>query len=393
MANNTTELSILDQARALKDELVKIRRRIHANPELSFEEKETGKFAAEQMRKLGYDVRPGVAGTGVIAEIGSGRTIVVRADMDALPITEANDTEYCSKNKGVMHACGHDVHTTCALGAAMIIAKNPPREGRIRFIFQPAEEMVNKDGKSGAGMMIEQGAVHEADAIVALHVWPEVPVGQIGVKEGPMLAACDTFEISIKGAPSHGAYPQHGIDAVVLASHAVQAIQTIISRRKSALEPAVLTFGGIKSTTYRPNIVAEEVQLIGTARYFDQNIGELIYEELRRAVSIVEAMGGSFSIKRTKDNPAVVNDVQMTNLVRTVGARILGRENIIETPLEMGAEDFSFLSQVVPGCFFFLGTRIEGSPRTIHTPTFDIDEEAIPIGAALLAECALQYLR
>lgn len=392
MSSKVEQAPVLAQAEKIKGELVELRRHIHKHPELSFEESETGKLVAAKMSKLGYRVRPGVGGTGVVAEIGSGRTVCIRADMDALPITEDNPNGYCSSNTGVMHACGHDVHTACGLGAAMLIAANPPKNGCVRFLFQPAEEMVNDDGKSGATLMIEQGCMDGADAVFALHVDPKTSVGQIKVKDGAMLAACDTFEISIKGKPSHGAYPQHGIDTVVLAAQAVQAIQTVISRRKSALEPAVLTFGGIKSTTYRPNIVAEEVQLIGTSRYFEDEIGELIFVELKKALSIVEAMGGSYTVKRTKDNPAVMNDPQLTNLVRSVGARLLGKEGLIESNYEMGAEDFSFMSQVIPGSFFFLGTKIEDSPRAIHTPTFDIDERAIPLGAALLAECARQFL-
>lgn len=395
MSSKVEQAPVLSQVEKFKSEIVELRRHIHKHPELSFDEANTGKLVAEKMRKLGYDVRPGVGGTGVVAEIGdasAGRTVALRADMDALPITEENPNEYCSSNTGVMHACGHDAHTACALGAAMLLAQDPPKNGRVRFLFQPAEEMVNDDGKSGATLMIEQGCMHDVDAVFALHCDPKTSVGKIKVKDGAMLAACDTFEISIRGIPTHGAYPQYGIDAVILAAQAVQAIQTVISRRKSALEPAVLTFGGIKSTTYRPNIVAEEVQLIGTSRYFETEIGELIFEELKKALSVVEAMGGSFEIKRTKDNPAVTNDPQINNVVRSVASRILGKENVIESNYEMGAEDFSFMSQVVPGAFFFLGTKIEDSPRAIHTPQFDIDEKALPLGSALLAECARQYL-
>lgn len=383
----------MDAARALAQKLVGYRREIHSHPELSFHENATAKLAAAAMSKLGYDVRPGVGGNGVVAEIGSGRTIIVRADMDALPIQEKNETEYTSQNAGIMHACGHDVHVSCALGAAEILAQKPPSSGKVRFIFQPAEEMVNDDGKSGAVLMIEQGATQNAECVVALHVYPHLPVGQIAVKTGPMLAACDSFNITLRGTASHGAYPEQGIDAIVLASHVVQSVQNIISRRKSALEPAVITLGGIKSATYRPNIVADEVQLTGTARYFDRALGRLICEELHRACRIVEALGGSYEMKYVNDNPAVVNDPQITNIVRLVAARLLGKENVQESALEMGAEDFSFMTEALPGCFFFLGTGVEGKPpRMLHTPTFDINEEAIPLGAALLAESVYQFL-
>lgn len=380
-------------AKELKEKLVGYRREIHSHPELSFQENATAKLAAAAMSKLGYDVRPGVGGTGVVAELGSGRTVIVRADMDALPIQEKNETDYASKNPGVMHACGHDVHVSCALGAAELLAKNPPAQGKVRFIFQPAEEMVNDDGKSGAVLMIEQGVTDGAECVVALHVYPHLPAGQIAVKTGPMLAACDSFDITLRGTASHGAHPEQGIDAIVLASHVVQSVQNIISRRKSALEPAVITLGGIKSATFRPNIVADQVHLTGTARYFDKALGKLICEELHRACRIAEALGGSYEMKYVHDNPAVVNDPQITNIVRLVATKLLGKENVHESTLEMGAEDFSFMTEALPGCFFFLGTGVEGKPPCmLHSPTFDVNEDAIPLGAALLAESVYQFL-
>ncbi|HEY9870082.1 MAG TPA: amidohydrolase [Candidatus Obscuribacterales bacterium] len=382
----------LARAKALQPKLVKLRRHIHAHPELSFKERETAKLITDTLFELGYDIRLGVGGTGVVGEIGEGRTVIIRADMDALPIQEANACNYASKNNGVMHACGHDVHVTCALGAAMLLAQTRPRSGRVRFLFQPAEETVNEDGKSGAVLVIESGATHDAEGIIALHVDPRLPVGKIAASEGPQLAACDSFDLTIRGVGTHGAFPETGVDAVVLACNVVQALQTIVSRRTAPLSPVVLSIGGMRSQTYAHNIVAEEVELAGTVRYFDTALHAFLREEIEKTVGIVEALGGSYELRYNQDNPPVNNDPQLTNLIRFVGRRMLGSENVMPAGPEMGSEDFSFLSQHMPGCFFRLGTLIEGSPRRLHTPTFDIDESAIPIGAAMLAEAAMQFL-
>jgi amidohydrolase len=337
-------------------------------------------------------VRENVGGTGVVGEVGSGRTVIIRADMDGLPIQEANETTYRSANAGVMHACGHDAHTACGLGAAMLIAKNPPKNGRIRFMFQPAEESVNADGKSGATLMIENGVTEGAEGVFALHVDPRMEMGCIGVKEGPLLAACDTFEINIKGVGTHGAYPHTGVDAIVLASHVVQSLQTVISRRKSALDPAILTIGGIRSKTYASNIVAGEVEMTGTVRHFDPKVSQLIETEIGNACGIVESLGGSFDLEYRRDTPPLINDAKLVNIVRALGKEILGESKVVQQGMETGGDDFSFLSDHMPGCYFILGVKIEGEQRMLHSPDFDINEEALPIGAALLAEAALRYL-
>lgn len=396
MTSKVGEDTILQRARALAGLISEYRRQIHSHPELSFQESETAKLVCQVLSKAGYDVRPGVGGTGVVAEIGEGRTIAIRADMDALPIQETNEVPYCSKIEGVMHACGHDAHTACALGAAQLIAEryasDRPPQGCVRFVFQPAEETVNADGKSGAGLMIECGAIDNAEGVLALHVFPNIAPGLIAVKDGPLLAACDSFDIKIKGTGCHGAYPQLGVDAIVVASHVVQAIQTIVSRRKSALDPAVITLGGIRSTTYRHNIVSEEVELTGTVRYFDNNLHELLKMEIEKACRVAEGLGGSYELRYTQDNPPLVNDSQLTNVVKAVARRLLGPDAVKEASLEMGADDFSFLSQHSPGCYFLLGAQIGDVPRSLHTSTFDVNEDALPIGAAMLAAAALQFL-
>jgi len=393
----TKASSILEQAQRLAPELVRLRRHIHTHPDLSFNEHATAKLVAETLTKHGYQAKFVAGGIGVVAEIGNGtRTIAVRADMDALPIEEINQTEYCSQNNGAMHACGHDVHTACALGTAILLAEmhaRQPLPGKVRFLFQPAEELTNSEGISGATLMIKEGALDGVSSAIALHVFPSVPVGKVALKSGPLLAACDSFEIAIKGTGTHAAFPELGVDAVVMASHVVQAIQTIVSRRKSALDPAVVTLGGIRSTTFRPNIVAEEVNIVGTARYFKADLGELIKEELTRCCQIATAMGGSSTMHYIRENPVLNNDAAVTEVVRVAAQRVLGEAGIVEGTLELGAEDFSFIAAAVPSCFVFLGAEIAGDRRKLHTGTFDIDERALPLGTAVLAEAALDLLR
>jgi amidohydrolase len=372
------------------------RRTIHKKPELSFAESATMALVASEMSALGYRVKSPVGGTGVVAEIGQAPYVGIRADMDALPIEEDNSADYCSQNAGVMHACGHDAHTACGLGAALIIKElwaEAKLKGGVRFLFQPAEEQTNENGKSGATLMMEENCLEDMQALFGLHVFPQIPVGMVALREGALLAACDTFEIKIKGKTCHGGYPQEGIDAVVLASSVVQSIQTIISRRKSALTPVVLTLGGMKTSTYRPNIVADEVDICGTVRYFDPAMSATMESELRRAISIVEPLGGSFELKYINENPALINDPGMVRLARQAADNILGPEHYFEPTLQMGAEDFSFYCEKIKSCFIVLGTEIEGDTRVIHTPRFDIDERALPLGAAMLAECALLALQ
>jgi amidohydrolase len=389
--------TLLDEARALAPELVEIRRHIHAHPELSFEETETAKYVVETLTRLGYQPRFVARGTGVVAEIGgtSGSTIALRADMDALPIEEANPNSYCSRKKGVMHACGHDAHTACLLGAAMLLAEKhcrQPLPGRVRLLFQPAEESINAEGKSGATLMIEEGVLDGVKAALALHTYTDLEAGKFGLRSGPILAACDSFVITVRGKGAHGAMPELGVDAIVLAAQVVQTVQTIASRRISALEPVVITIGGIKSATYRPNIVAEEVEIIGTVRYFNASLTEMIQTELKRCCALAEAMGGSYTIKYSHENPVLNNDAAVTSKVGAAIEKLLGPTAIVETPMVMGAEDFSFISAAVPSCFVFLGSEIQGDRRKFHTAQFDIDETALPLGSAMLAEAALQLL-
>ena len=394
---STTHVSAL--AQKYEEKIRSLRHHIHRHPELSFHESATAKLVAETMRKLGYEVQIKAGGLGVVADLGkvgsNGKRIGLRADMDALPITEDSSQPYCSTTEGVMHACGHDVHTACTLGAAMILAdlhKAGELPGAVRFIFQPAEESTNDDGKSGATLMIEGGAIDGLAGVIGLHVFPDLPVGTIGLRSGSFLAACDKFDITINGKGCHGAFPQNGIDAVVLASQAVQTIQTIISRRKSALSPCVLTLGGIRSKTYKSNIIAETVELTGTARYFEPEISTQVKAELIRALTVVESMGGTFDLEYITENPPLVNDPGLTEIVRKAAKQVAEIKQIVDPGQQMGAEDFSFYCEALPSCFIVLGAEIAGDRRSLHTPRFDVDENTLPLGAALLAQAAVTFL-
>lgn len=386
---------ILQASKSLEKKLVENRRHIHKFPELSFNEKNTGDYVYERLKELGFNPQKGVGDTGVVAQYDSGtpgKIVAIRSDMDALPINETNPVPYCSTNHGVMHACGHDVHTAMGLGAAEIVTKNPPTQGSVRFVFQPAEEDTNQMGKSGAGLMLDAGAFEGVSGVFGTHVFPEIKAGEIAVRSGPLLAACDKFDIKIHGKGSHGAYPELGLDPIIIASHVTQAIQSIVSRKNSALEPLVITIGGIKSNTYRPNIISDYVELTGTVRYFYDTTKNMVKKEIEKASSIADTMGGSFEIKYIHENPPVVNEESMANLVKKVGNSLLGDGKVRSAEMQMGGDDFSFLSDKMPACYFFLGALIEDSPRQLHTETFDVDENCLHVGAAVLAGSALEFL-
>lgn len=390
-------MELYAKAQSLASELTAIRREIHAHPELSFNEQRTAALVAERLKALGYDVRTGVGLTGVIGELGSssGRTVALRADMDALPIQETNEVPYRSQHDGVMHACGHDAHVACLIGAAMLLAERAQAgalpSGRIRLIFQPSEETTDGDNVGGAQRMISDGAMGDVAAVIGLHVAADSPVGQVLFRDGALMAGNDTLVGRIRGKSAHAALPHEGIDAVTLASQVVLAAQTIVSRRIDPLEPAVITFGQISGGTAE-NIVASEVRLEGTLRYFRAEVRERLHAELRRAFAIADAMGGSGSVDIRDGNPPVINDPGLNELVRSAASATLGEAEIRRADMIMGAEDFAHLAREAPGCFFWLGARIEDDPRSHHSPRFDIDERCLPRGAAVLAAAAQKAL-
>ncbi len=390
-------MKLLSRANALGPQLVETRRDFHSHPELAFQETRTAARVADRLRELGYTVRTGVGVTGCTGELenGAGRTIALRADMDALPIQEANDVAYRSRNDGVMHACGHDAHITCLLGAAQLLAESaqagslPP--GRLRLIFQPAEETTDAENLGGATRMISDGALEGVHAVIGLHVASESPVGQVLFREGPLMAGCDTLFGTVRGSNAHAALPHEGHDAILLASHVIVAVQAIVSRRVDPLEPSVITFGVIKGGTAE-NILCSTVHLEGTLRYFSPEVRQRLHEELRRAFAVADTLGGAGTIEIRSVNPPLVNDPGLTKLVRSTARSVVGDANVCEADLIMGAEDFAHFARQVPGCFFWLGAGIAGDPRSHHSPRFDIDERCLPTGAAVLAAAATRAL-
>ncbi len=384
----------LKRARLMLPWLVEIRRAIHRNPELSFQETATAGLVSDILCQYGYELRTGVAGTGVIADLGKGPAVAVRADMDALPIKEVEDRRYRSCNDGVMHACGHDVHVAAALGAAILLAKHGPRYGRARFLFQPAEETANRDGKSGAALMIEAGALEDVSAAFALHVDTRIPAGRIAVRTGAQMAGGDRFEITVPGRSSHAAYPQDGIDCILPACQLVQLLQKIVSPEHDPLQRRVLTVSGVRSNSFRANIMADEVVLTGITRYLAVATGKLLRREIRRACRLVSAPGGRCKVKFSRSVPPLTNARSVVDILRQAGRALLAPGAVLESQPEMASDDFTFIAQQVASCYFLLGARpLDGIARPTHSADFDVDENALAFGAALLAECATRAIR
>ena len=385
----------LARAQEMREQLVATRRDLHQHPELFFQEIRTAKKIAEHLDSLGIEYTPGVAKTGIVAHLGEGAPVIaLRADMDALPILEANEVEYKSENEGIMHACGHDAHVTCLLGAATMLAQDFAAgrlKGTVRFLFQPAEECEDDEGKSGGQRMVEEGALEGIDAVIGMHVDSMKPANQVWVREGPYLAAVDSFYASVIGRGGHGAYPQEALDPIWLAAQVINAIHGAISRRKSAVEPGLITVATINAGM-ATNIIPVEVKLSGTIRSFSQETRLLLHRELENAFRITQAFGGDYHLKIEYGYPVTVNDGDTARFVRRMASDLIGDDHVHEGTIETGAEDFSFMAQVAPGAFFYLGAKKDHLDRRHHAPDFDIDESILPTGAALMAEAARKYL-
>jgi amidohydrolase len=385
--------TLLKEACALQDTMVALRRRIHQHPELGFEEVETSRLVAETLASMGVEVETGVAKTGVVAHLGeAGPIVALRADMDALPISEANLVPYASQVPGVMHACGHDAHTAMLLGAALLLSKSNV-SGRVRFLFQPCEEGTDAEGKSGAMRMVDEGAMRGVEAVIALHVDSRVDTGQVKVAEGPICAAADSFAATVLGSGCHGAFPHLGVDPVFISAQVITAIQGIVSRRLDPTEAAVVTVGCIHGGT-TSNVIPAEVRLEGTIRSLSEDVRRQLWDELRRCFELARTLGGDFRLDIQGGFPVLTNDGEVVNLIRGVAAECLGEENVLPEKAEMGAEDFALLAEQAPGAMFSLGVKRVGSEQELqlHSPQFDIDEAALPIGAAILAGTVLRFL-
>ena len=383
---------MLKQSHAISEELIEWRRDFHMHPEIGFELHRTSKIVADELEKMGYRVKRGVGKTGVIAEIGEGgKMVAIRADMDALPILEMNETEYVSKNEGAMHACGHDSHTAMALGAALLLSKEK-LPGRVRFLFQPCEETTDEEGLSGAQRMSAEGAMDGVDYVIAQHVDPSKPVGTIGINAGPNSGGVDSWHAVIKGKGGHGAHPDKTIDPFYMLAHVIIALNGIVSRRLNPFAPAVVSIGSIHGG-FTENVIPEEVKITGTLRFTDESVHQQIHTEIKRAFDIVKVLGGDYEIKYEIGGPPMINDKYVSELIEKTGKELLGEGNVGEIEKTLGAEDFGEFMKHAPGAMFTLGTQKAGHEEyLLHHPKFDIDERAMPIGTAMLAETAKRFL-
>ncbi len=379
-------------------EIIANRRHLHAHPELSFEEFQTAKYVAAKLREIGIEPQEGVAGTGLVALIkgknAEKKVVALRADMDALPIVEANDVPYKSTNTGVMHACGHDAHTASLLGVAKALhSVKDDFEGTIKLIFQPGEERV----PGGASLMIKDGALlNPAPAkILGQHVMPLIPAGKVGFREGMYMASADEIYLTVKGKGGHAAMPEHLVDPVLITAHLITSLQSIISRNAPPKIPSVLSFGKVIAQG-ATNVIPNEVYVEGTFRTFNEEWRQKAHQQIRKlATSIAEGMGGSIDLEIRKGYPFLVNEPALTKRMKQAAIEYMGAENVVDLDIWLAAEDFAYYSQEMDACFYRLGTRNEAKGITsgVHTPTFDIDESALEIGAGLMAWLAVQELQ
>ena len=385
------ESDFLSQAEEL--ELVAWRRDLHRHPELGFEEHRTAGIIAEHLSGLGFEVRTGIAATGVVGLLRGGRpgpVVMVRADMDALPITEEGDHNYVSENPGVMHACGHDGHVAIGLGVASLLArKREELPGTVMMVFQPAEE-----GLGGAAKMIDEGVLENPRPEVAfgLHLLSIVPSGEVFAGDGPVMATCEVFRIDVVGRGGHGALPQQTIDPLVAGAHIVTALQTVVSRNVDPSETAVVSVGRFHAGD-ACNVIADRAELAGTVRTFDGATHLRVMERIRNvAEGTAQALGARAEMSSGDLTLAVVNDVAAAEHVRNAARRVVGADHVSSEQRLVASEDMGFFLDQIPGCFFFLGAARSPSEHTHHHPRFNFDEAALPIGVAILCEAVTDWM-
>ncbi len=388
--------AVRKEVKSFKDEVTKLRRDFHMHPELAFKEKRTAKIVENYLKECGLEVKSGIAKTGVVGILRGkekGKTILLRADMDALPIEEMNKIPYKSVNKGVMHACGHDAHTAMLLVAAKILSHHKEEiKGNIKFVFQPSEE---KD-PGGAAKMIEEGVLEKphVDRAYGLHLGNMFPCGVVAIKPGIFTAQADRFSVRITGKGGHGAYPHTSVDPVLIASHIVIALQAIVAREVDPLQPAVLTVGKISSgDTF--NVIPEYAELLGTVRTLDPKVACTVSKRIGQiSKDVAKAFRGTAELSYRFGYPPILNDSSETEFVRTIAKDVVGAEKIIETPTSMGGEDMSYFLKKVPGVFFWLGSqnKKKGLDKPHHSAYFNIDEDVLPIGVEMHVRIALDAL-
>jgi len=378
------------------DDVVATRRHLHAHPELSFHEVETSAFVAKKLDELGLEYHR-LADNGLVAlikgEKPSDQIVALRADMDALPILEANDVSYRSQNNGVMHACGHDAHTSSLLGTAKILTSLKSHfGGTVKLIFQPAEEKL----PGGASLMIKEGVLEnpKPQAVLGQHVMPLIDAGKVGFRAGKYMASADEIYVTVKGKGGHAAQPQQNIDPVMITAHILTALQQVVSRFADPKNPSVLSFGKVIANG-ATNVIPNEVYLEGTFRTMDEKWRADAHIRMKKmAEGIAESMGGSCDFNIMKGYPFLVNEEKLTAATRGHAEDYLGKENVLDLDIWMAAEDFAFYSQVTDSCFYRLGTRNEsrGITSSVHTPTFDVEESAFKISTGLMAYLAIKQL-
>ncbi|MCT2537757.1 amidohydrolase [Aquibacillus koreensis] len=387
-------LDIKARSEMITAHLVDWRRHLHRYPELSFQEKNTSAFIQAILKQIGVtDIQTGVAGFGVVATIsgGSGPVIGLRADLDALPITESTGVQFASEHPGIMHACGHDAHMAMLLGAAKLLVEDKKANrlyGTIKLLFQPAEESADEHGLTGAPYVLKSGVINDIESAIALHVCPWRYAGDIQVNKGPSMANIDNFTLVIHGKGSHGGYPHQGHDPIWMSSFVLQGMYSLISRKMNPLEVGTISVGEIKSGT-TANVIPDTVTIIGTLRSYTNDVRNQLIQELESIAKVVEPLSGSYDLEIEHGEPALDNDPAITDLITSVAKEIYPSMTIFEEPFGMGGEDFGHITKEIPGAMFFLGCAKENIKESnLHNPDFMINEDALPIGVALLTECA-----
>jgi amidohydrolase len=383
-------LRLSDDLLLLRPELVALRRELHQYPELAYAETKTAARVAAFLEGSPLELRTGVGGTGLLATIagGPGKTVLLRVDLDGLPIQEQNDVPYTSRTPGVMHACGHDGHTAIGAAAARLLARRR-LPGQVRMLFQPAEE-----GEGGAQAVVRDGVMDGVDLALGIHLWNELPVGTIGVKAGPLMAAVDRLKIVIHGRGGHGGKPHRSADPIVAAAHVVTALQTVVAREVSPTHAAVVTIGAINGGQAF-NVIPDEVTLLGTIRTFDAELRRSMPERIERiAAGVAAGLQCKASVEVRTGNPAVVNDARIAELAQRAAARVVGEQNVVAPEPTMGGEDMAIYFERAPGCFVFIGSAnpARGFDQPHHSPRFDFDEEALAIGCEFLLQAAQEAL-
>jgi amidohydrolase len=393
-----TVADLRESAEEIAPGVIADRRYLHQHPELGFHEENTARLVVERLRALNLDdLQTGIAKTGVVGVLhggkGPGKTVLLRADMDALPITELNDVPYKSETPGAMHACGHDAHTAMLLGAARVLAgRRDEFAGTIKFLFQPSEEA----NAGGAAPMIEAGVMENphVDAAFGIHVGSNIPAGKVAVLGGPVNAAADSAIVTIRGLGGHAARPQMAIDPIVIGAHCIVALQSLVSREVNPLSPAVITVGTLHAGTVS-NVIPEEAHFEATVRTFDEKTRALLAERIPQVVrGICETFRATADVQYELGYPPLVNNAEMAALVKSVALEVVGPERVQDSEPGMGAEDMSYFLNAVPGAFYRLGVRNEATGKTYghHHPRFDIEEDALATGVAMHAAVALRYL-